>query len=171
MSQHTMNRQEVDGAFRRHANSLRAFLLRKTRGDRERAEDLLQDVFLAAISDLEHRPANTPVLAWLYTVANRRFVDDLRKRGRTVETVAFEERGLDGADDRTYGPAVARALSVAVKTLSPVQQRIFVAKVLEGRRFAEIAQREGISEGAARNHLMRALKSIRTTLERYGLDP
>jgi RNA polymerase sigma-70 factor (ECF subfamily) len=160
---------DVGSLYRRHSRSLRAFLLHKTHGDQDRAEDLLQDVFLAAVADLERRPANTPVLAWLYTVAHRRFVDDVRRRGRRVETVPRDD--LAGPRDAEYGPAVSRAMVIAVRELTAVQQKVFTLKVLEGRSFHEIAEQIGISEGAARNHLMRALKSIRATFETYGLNP
>src|SRR5207248_4539147 len=133
----------------RHSRALRAYLLRKTRGDEERAEDLLQDVFLSASADLERRPAEAPVLAWLYTVAQRRFADDVRRRGRQVATLPLRDEPPRTIAPDGYGTAVARALVIAVRELSAVQQKVFVAKVLEGRPFIEIAGSLGISEGAA----------------------
>jgi RNA polymerase sigma-70 factor (ECF subfamily) len=160
----------LDGAFRRYSRTVHGYLLRRTR-DTHRAEDLTQEVFLAAVADLDRRPAGTPVLAWLYTVAQRRLADDLRRRGRRVEALPFEEEAVGGVEPSEYGPVVARAIKRAVRELSPTQQRVFVMKVLEGRPFAEIAPRLGVSEGAARNHLMHALRQMRASLERDGLEP
>lgn len=44
-------------------------------------------------------------------------------------------------------------------------------KVLEGRPFAEIGSRLGITEGAAKMRYMRALRSVREELERTGHTP
>jgi RNA polymerase sigma-70 factor, ECF subfamily len=166
-----MRNAQLDGLFRRHSRELLRFFLRRNGGDRGGAEDLLQDVFLAATTDLEHRAAGTPTLAWLYTVAHRRFVDDLRRGGRRVATVPLDEALVGAKGAQVYGSEVGQALTIVVRRLPEIQQRVFVAKVLEGRSFAEIAERIGTSEGAARMHLMRALKTIRAGLEGLGVDP
>jgi RNA polymerase sigma-70 factor, ECF subfamily len=54
--------------------------VRKRARSREEAEDLTQDVFLAAIVALNEARLRErePSLAWLYTVAKRRLVDRIR---------------------------------------------------------------------------------------------
>jgi RNA polymerase sigma factor (sigma-70 family) len=132
---------------------------------------LLQEVFLSATIDLERRPAGTPTLAWLYTVANRRFIDDLRLANRQARTVPFDEATNSTGVSAEYGPEVARALAAVVRELPAIQHRIFVWKVLEGRSFSEIGGQVGISEGAARMQLLRALQFIRAGLESHGVGP
>jgi RNA polymerase sigma factor (sigma-70 family) len=72
----------VDGAFRRHYATVYRYIRRRT-GDDDRAEDLTQEVFAAAAAALptegDGRP---PILAWLYTVAQRRFADAARRSAR-----------------------------------------------------------------------------------------
>jgi RNA polymerase sigma-70 factor (ECF subfamily) len=162
---------KLDPLFRRHSRDLFRFFLRRTGGDSTRSEDLVQEVFLSATSDLARRPEAAPTLAWLYTVAHRRLVDDLRLAGRQVPTVPFEESHVESSRTPAYGEGVARALTLVVQELPAIQRRVFVMKVLEGRPFGEIARNIGTSEGAARMHLLRALKAIRTGLESYGVAP
>jgi RNA polymerase sigma-70 factor (ECF subfamily) len=163
--------EKLDALFRRHSRELLRFFLRRTGGDAPRSEDLLQDVFLSATIDLERRPAGTPTLAWLYTVAHRRFVDDVRSANRQARTVPFDEAAGSAEPPAEYGPEVGRALAAVVRELPAIQHRVFVWKVFEGRSFSEIGAKIGISEGAARMQLLRALQAIRTGLENYGVGP
>ena len=72
----------VERAFRRHYGQVYRYIRRRT-GVRERAEDLTQEVFAAAAAALPRfRRRAGSALPWLYTVARRRFVDELRRRGR-----------------------------------------------------------------------------------------
>jgi RNA polymerase sigma factor (sigma-70 family) len=120
----------VERAFRRHYGTVYRYV-RKRSLSHEQAEDLTQDVFAAAAaalpSEVDGRP---PVLAWLYTVAQRRFVDEARRRE--------PEQLVSPAGESTveYGPPVARAISAAFARLQPEQQRVVTLKLLRGASFA-----------------------------------
>lgn len=79
----------VDRVFRAHWGDVVSFLRRRT-GDGDRAEDLAQQVFADAAADL--RDDGRPPLAWLYTVAKRRFADELRGRARAARWVGLPAR-------------------------------------------------------------------------------
>ena len=81
----------VEWAFRRHYGGLHRFFLRRTGGDRERSHDLTQQVFADAAAGLSLRQTDTRVVAWLYTVARRRFHDEARRSYRTVATVPLTD--------------------------------------------------------------------------------
>jgi DNA-directed RNA polymerase specialized sigma24 family protein len=57
------------------------FVLRRVRTHHD-AEDLAQEVFVDAV-EAELESENPPLLAWLYTVARRRLIDDLRRQARS----------------------------------------------------------------------------------------
>ncbi|MDP9284639.1 MAG: RNA polymerase sigma factor, partial [Actinomycetota bacterium] len=78
-------------AFRRHHAQIYRYLRRKT-GDADRAEDLAQEVFADAASALargDWRPAS--MLAWLYTIAQRRFADEVRRRRHSYNGVPLDD--------------------------------------------------------------------------------
>lgn len=159
-------------AFRRHYDRVYRYLRRRTRSADE-AEELAQMVFVEAAARLEHfKPGTTPVLAWLYTVAQRRLVDRARAAARRHETIA----GLDAArlvpvEELSYGHGVARALRGALERLPEKQRQVAVMKLLEGRSFAEIASRVGATEAACKMRFARALEALRDDLEREGVTP
>ena len=126
-----------------------------------------QQVFADAVAGLQESGQGD--LAWLYTVAKRRFVDELRRdavarRVGALEVVPAEPTG-------EYGPQVAATLRRALERLPEGQRQVVVLKLLRGLPFAEIAARAGISVDATKMRFLRALETLRSELEREGVNP
>jgi RNA polymerase sigma-70 factor (ECF subfamily) len=153
----------TEQAFRRHYAEVYRFVRRRTQSDAD-AEDLAQQVFADASASL--RVDGRPPIAWLYAVAKRRFADAARREARRA---AFPPLLTDHAAE--YGPSVAASLRAAVDRLPETQRRVVVLKLLRGASFAEIATELGTSEEAARMRFSRALRSVRTDLEKEGIEP
>lgn len=165
---HQPNRDELlAAAFEEHQGRIYRFLLRRS-GNHYDAEELTQRVFAEAAERL--RPARAgpdSILAWLYTVAERRFIDEVRRR-------EVARRGLSklepaSAPDQVYGREVVRALRAAIKALPEEQQVVVVRKVIQGEAFADIARDLGISVDACKMRLSRAVARLRVDLDRSGL--
>src|SRR6266545_2689056 len=100
-------------AFRRHHAQIYRYLRRKT-GDPDRAEDLAQEVFAdaaAALARGDWEPES--MIAWLYTIAQRRFADEGRRRRRSWDGVPLDDV-LDELPAPDYGADVAHALRDAI---------------------------------------------------------
>jgi RNA polymerase sigma factor (sigma-70 family) len=162
-------KQTVEGvaerAFRRHYGQVYRYLRRRTH-DHDRAEELTQQVFADAAASL--RETGSPPLAWLYTVAKRRFADEAQRNERAG---AFAIVAVPPADSRAYGPDVAAALSAALARLPVAQREVTVLKLVHGARFAEIGERLGVSEAAAKMRFVRALQTLRAELDQEGIAP
>lgn len=156
----------AEGAFRRHYQHVYGYLRRRTR-DPHRAEELTQEVFAAAAAGLpEAQEGDPPVLAWLYTVARRRFVDETRRQRREKRVNLSETRSSSD-----YGPFVARALREALGALPGGQSQVVVLKLLRGLTFAEIGAEVGLTEAAAKMRFRRALEALREELIERGIEP
>lgn len=158
----------AEGAFRRHYEHVYRYVRRRT-GDHDRAEDLTQQVFAEAVAGLRESPS--PPLAWLYTVAQRRFADEARRDALARRVNGLHVAGEEAAESREYGPDVAAALGSAIDRLAPGQREVVVLKLLRGAAFAEIGTRLGISTEAAKMRFTRALEALRSELEKEGLQP
>ncbi len=154
----------AERAFRRHYGQVYRYVRRRTR-DHDRAEELTQQVFADAAAGLKAEHAS-PTLAWLYTVARRRFADEVRRAAR-AELVALAPE----AAAREYGPDVTSELTAAMASLPGGQRDVVVLKLLRGLRFAEIAETLGVTEEAAKMRFVRALQSLRAELEQRGVTP
>jgi RNA polymerase sigma-70 factor (ECF subfamily) len=110
------------------------------------------------------------MLAWLFAVADRRFVDEIRRR-----TVARRNMHLaaspDEAVDATHSAQVDAALRRSLARLPEEQRKVVVMKVIQGRAFAEIAAETGVSVDACKMRLSRAVARIRADLTEEGLGP
>jgi RNA polymerase sigma-70 factor, ECF subfamily len=155
----------AERAFRRHYGQIYRYVRRRT-GDHHRAEELAQQVFADAAASLREDAAS-PALAWLYTVAKRRFVDEARRAARTPDV----SLAVVPAEQREYGADVASALRAALAALPDGQNHVVVLKLLRGLRFAEIGRMLGISEDAAKMRFVRALEALRADLEQRGVEP
>lgn len=158
----------VAAAYRLHRGQVFRFLLRRTRHTQD-AEDLTQKVFADAAAALSATDPPAEMLAWLYTVAERRFIDYVRRRnirpeGRLDDDLA-DVRELD------YGAATVSAIRDAVSSLPNDQRVVVVMKLFEDRTFAEIARRTGASEAACKMRFSRALAQLRAILRGQGLEP
>jgi RNA polymerase sigma-70 factor, ECF subfamily len=154
----------VERAFRRHYGTVYRYVRRRSRSH-EQAEDLTQEVFAAAAAALPRENiADPPVLAWLYTVARRRFADEARRR-------AHERPALASEPAVEYPPPVAGAIAAALRRLQPDQQQVLALKLLRGLRFAEVGAELGVTPAAAKMRFVRALSALREELRKEGVEP
>lgn len=163
----------VASAFRRHYGQVYRFLRRRTESD-EVAEDLAQAVFADAAARLRHLERDgPPVLAWLYTVARRRLVDNARAGARGPGRIATLDEARAQAVEAApeYGDRLSAAIALAVADLPEGQRQVVVLKLLEGRSFAEIAARLGVTEAACKMRFSRGLEALRAELSRQGVEP
>jgi RNA polymerase sigma-70 factor (ECF subfamily) len=158
---------KLEAGFRDHRDTVFRFLLRRTR-HAERAEDLTQQVFLEAARDRPRVGAGEPpLLAWLYTVARRRFLDE---QDRPVPA-ALPEHEIGVADDELrYGREVANGIRVAMQRLSPEHRDVLSRRLLEGVPFAELAMRYGTTEGAVKMRFTRGLRELQHELAQLGIE-
>jgi RNA polymerase sigma-70 factor (ECF subfamily) len=157
-------------AFSRHYNEVYRFVRRRSGTDDE-AEEITQSVFAHAAERLSAATEGSrPVLAWLYTVAQRRLVDAARIRARRGTALRLED-GYPAPDQPRYGAEVAEALREGLAGLPPEQRDVVVLRLLEGRTFAEIAEHLGSTEAACKMRFRRGLLSVREIFEREGITP
>lgn len=150
----------AERAFRRHYDQVYRYLRWRTH-DHHRAEELAQQVFADAAESLQE--TGGPELAWLYTVAKRRFADEARRNARIAPVPAPEAP--------EYGPGIGNALATALAGLPEGQRQVVVLKLLRGLRFAEIGEKLELTEAAAKMRFVRALEFLQTELEREGVTP
>lgn len=145
--------------------------VRRRVDSRTEAEDITQEVFATAAQTLARAsPSSPPTLAWLYTVARRRLADEARRR--RLKTVPLElVDGSHASRSDEYGPEVGHVLEAAIASLSEVQRRVVLLRLIRGRTFAEIALTLGVTEAACRMRFMRGLEHLRNELEKEGLRP
>ena len=130
-------------------------------GAREDAEDVVHDVFVGLPDALRHYEERGSFPAWLKRVTARVALMRLRSGKRRREVT------LDDAAERSEPTMTSErdGLQAAVNTLPHHLRAVLVLKEIEGYGHAEIALLLGITEGASRVRLTRALERLRNQLE------
>jgi RNA polymerase sigma-70 factor (ECF subfamily) len=154
---------------RRHATRLLTFIERMA-GDRHRAEELFQEVFLAVWVKRAQYEFPRPFRPWLYAIAANKC--HAAARGGRPAAVALDDSAAwapAAADPSPEESAVATetaALVAGAVTLLPPQQRaVVVLRVWEGMSYADIAEALGRSEATVRSHMHHGLAALRKHLE------
>jgi RNA polymerase sigma factor (sigma-70 family) len=153
--------------YQRHALSLMMYVRRHV-PSREDAEDIVLEVFLAALKqpELSHL-SEEKQLAWLQRVAYYKFVD-YHRRALSRPVVSLQEAAEMLLADEGQSPdqLVLRNeedafLRQQLGQLPEHYQTILQLRFANGLRCAEIASRLNKSEGAVRMLLSRALNALR----------
>lgn len=160
----------AERAFRQHYGQIYRFLRRKT-GSHDEAEELAQRVFTDAAAALSKKNPPESLLAWLYAVAERRFVDELRRRKKVAAHLAGQSPDSHNRVDPYYGANVADALRRTIGALPEDQRVVVVMKVFEEMQFGEIAARLGTTEAACKMRFSRAIRRVIEQLRQEGLEP
>jgi RNA polymerase sigma-70 factor (ECF subfamily) len=150
---------------------LRAMAARWHR-DRSDVEDTVQDILLTLHTIRETYDPKRPFAPWLAAIANRRAVDRLRRQGRARRSDAAlrAEHETFGQPQANFEAADARgeALRRAVASLPPGQRRAVTLLKLQEMSLKQAAAASGMSIGALKVAMHRALRSLRKMLGGKG---
>ncbi len=128
-------------------------------------EDVLQDVLLAIHTKRHTWVETAPLRPWLYAIARHKVVDAFRARGRRVE-VAIDDFADGLAAPQGPDPLEGRDIERLLGGLDPRAAEIVRGFGLRGETTAETAARLGMTEGAVRVALHRALRTLAQMRER-----
>jgi RNA polymerase sigma factor (sigma-70 family) len=160
--------------YRRHVDALLRYLLYRTRSAEDAAE-LTAEVFAAALAASgRFKPRRAPARAWLLGIANhkladsrrrRRIADDARRRLR-VEPVAFDDLELERVEELADVELLGTGMERLVAGLPDGEREAVLARVVDEGSYAEVAERLGISQPAARQRVSRGLARLAFWLRR-----
>src|SRR5438045_130934 len=146
----------------------------RTIGDREKAEDLVQEVFIRVYRHLHRFDRSKKFSTWVYTIASNLAKNELRNRSRNplvlFQTIKkhweADHRPLQ-FEDTTARPDdlyrkrfLKEAVDQCVDQLPTHHRAVFVLRELEGKSYAEIADITGCNLGTVKSRLNRARNSF-----------
>ena len=156
--------------YAEHGDALFAHALRLAGGDRQRAEDLVQETLLRAWRHPDVLdPERGSVRAWLFTTARNLSIDAWRRRSSRVSEVITdtlpEPPSEDEADRAVEGWLIAEALN----RLTPTHRQVLIECFYRGRSVADAAARLGVPPGTIKSRTHYALRALRLALTEMGV--
>jgi RNA polymerase sigma-70 factor, ECF subfamily len=155
----------VEELFASHHGEIYAYLLRMLR-DPELAADLAQDAFVKAYKNYDTLEKPENARAWLYQIAHRVALDELRRR-RIVRFLPWtgESRGAaPSAEHLAMDLRLSSDLERALERIPERQRAALLLAELHDLTGVELAAALGVSHVAARALLTRARESLRQAL-------
>lgn len=141
--------------------------------DRDRAEDLVQDIFLNLYRALPSYDVTRPLLPWVMTIARNKLRDGWRRQGRRGRSVDVEELGeplsSEAAPDLALeSQELADELDRAVSLLPEGTRSVVDLRLREGLSFDEIGEALESSTVAVRKRYSRGLSVLRDRFREAG---
>ena len=152
-----------------YRSRLLGFIYRMT-GDRERAEDLVQEAFIRIHRHLHRFDSSKKFSTWAYTIASNLAKNELRNRSRSPlvyyqsarvrddedqRPLQFEDAG-SRPDDMFANRHLKELVEATVERLSPHHREVFVLRELQGKSYEEIAAVTQCNLGTVKSRLNRA---------------
>lgn len=145
--------------YRETVHSLYGYTAKRTGGNRELTEDIVQESYLRALDHWRRKEIPDSPLAWLKRVSRNILIDSLRQKKW------YSEPDLDLYPDQETATAEGRLKSLeifaAVSSQGRKKAAILEAFYFEGMSVREIAGEMNLSERAVEGQLRRARRSLK----------
>jgi RNA polymerase sigma-70 factor (ECF subfamily) len=164
------NSEELTRAlFAEHAEALLAYVQRLLRGDRQLAEDIVQETLLRAWRNGDQVPARSR-RPWLFVTARHLVIDSYRARQSRPPEVTAELLELTAKDDGLDAALDTIVVVDALRSLSPEHRVVLFDSYYRGQTASQIAAAHGIPAGTVRSRMHYALRAMRLALHERGVD-
>lgn len=160
----------AEALFSRYAGPILGFTERML-GSRAEAEDVTQDVFLKMITRCEQYDGRASVSTWLFAIAANACRDRLRSAWRTTSVpleAVPEPKGEGSIEGGLLQKEQRRVVRAALERLSREQREALLLARYQGMPYAEVARTLGISEGAVKTRVFRAVETLRALFAEEG---
>ena len=162
--------EAFDALYNRYARRLGGFFLRMLAYDSDKAEDMVQELFLNVWTHRKEYRSGQSFTTWLYAMAYNLCKNDYRHE---VVRQAYEEE-CKAREEATDEPArqmehdeMKRRLRIAIRSLPEVQRDAFLLHYDEELTVTEVAHITGCPEGTVKSRIYAALDTIRKIMNEY----
>ncbi len=160
-------------AYQEHKHAIYTYFLYRVAFDAAVAEDLTSDTFMRVYEHFDDYDQSRPFKPWLYRIAHNALVSHYRSAKKDILISEIEENGWEAPDRKWMERARAFAehsmLVEKLGELAPKDAHLITLRYRQELTTEEMAQLLGMSEGAVRTALSRALDALRSlTPNEYG---
>ena len=177
------NGRAFDELVRRYQSPVRRFFLSQTLGDSQLSDDLAQDTFIKAYTNIRSFRGLASFQTWLMRIAYNVFYDNCRKmRNDKLEMRNVNDKMKNDHSSFLTSLTEVKATSsithssfkmdlyAALALLKPDERTCITLQLIDGYDIAGIAKITGLKEGTVKSHLSRGKEKLATYLRQNGYD-
>ncbi len=157
-----MTEQQWLKIYRETVHPLYNYMARRTGGNRELAEDIVQESYLRALSNWKNKTVPDSPVAWLKRVARNILIDFLRQK--RWDNKGDLDLNPDTSNQTSEDQLKILEIFSAISSLGRKKAKIIEAFYYDGKSVKEIANEMAISERAVEGQLRRARQSLKSLL-------
>ena len=157
-----MTEQQWLTTYRETVHALYGYMARRTGGNRQLSEDIVQEAYLRALESWNPKGVPESPLAWLKRVAQNILIDYLR-HSKWASRSEIDPEAV-AADPASADRIKSLEIFLAISSLGRKKARILEAFYYDGLSVKEIAQDQNTSERAVEGQLRRARRSLKSLL-------
>ena len=149
-------------------------------GDRETAEDIVQETFLRAFRKRKEYRAIANFSTWLFTIAGNLAKSELRRRKRwrlfSIERDEETDTGMELPDKSARPDKIAESsladvqIQQAIASLPPNYRQVILLRDVQGMSYQEISEIVDCPVGTVKSRVNRARLKLQQKLKNEGRD-
>ncbi len=162
------NKRAFDTLLRKYQSQVRRFLLSLTLGDVQLADDLAQDTFMKAYTNICKFRGLSSFPTWIMRIAYNVHYDYQRSHHQTSDsdTPSVASRSVSGCHDVGLEMDIVKALSI----LKPEERTCITLQLIDGQPVEKIAVITGMAKNTVKSHLFRGKEKLTTYLKNNGYE-
>lgn len=162
------NTRAFDQLVKKYQSPIRRFFLNLTCGDSELSDDLAQDTFIKAYTNIASFKNLSSFSTWLYRIAYNIFYDYIRSRKDTADLNSYEVDRSHHTEQENFGQKLD--VYQSLKTLKEIERTCITLFYMEDVSIDKIAGIVGCPPGTVKSHLSRGKTKLATHLKQNGYD-
>jgi RNA polymerase sigma-70 factor, ECF subfamily len=162
------NTRAFDELVKKHQSAIRRFFLNQTLGDNALSDDLAQETFIKAYTNIASFKNLSNFSTWLYRIAYNVFYDYIRSYKETSEIDAREVDAIHHSEQENIGQKMD--IYQSLKTLKEVERTCVTLFYMEDVSIDKIAGIIGSPTGTVKSHLSRGKEKLATYLKQNGYE-
>lgn len=156
------NKRAFDELVRRYQSPVRRFFLHQTLGDEQLSDDLAQDTFIKAYTNIGKFRGLASFQTWLMRIACNVFYDYTRSKKQTDDIDGIQQPSLQTST------VVGMDVYEALRLLKSEERTCITLQLIDGYDIVGIAKITGMKEGTVKSHLSRGKEKLANYLKQNG---
>lgn len=162
------NTKAFDQLVQKYQSPVRRFFLHQTCGDSELSDDLAQDTFIKAYTNISSFRNLSSFSTWLYRIAYNVFYDYIRSQKETSDLDTREIDAINNTEQENVGQKMD--IYQSLRTLKEMERTCITLFYMEDVSIDKIAGITGIPAGTVKSHLSRGKEKLAMYLKRNGYE-